>query len=575
MATESYSEILKRKAQEQASGMPTRSKRRKQEAEAKTESEAVAVPEAAEPGASSSSSFKTEHALEEQHSSSLSDAPKVSAADSTCVVWFKSDLRVRDNPALSAATRSGLPVVALFLVNEHEWSGHDMAGVRADFVLRNLACLKQALAEELDIPLVVKVMSEADPTTSSNAVVETARALGASQLHYNHEYEVDEMKRDTRVFRLLTDAGIEPHAYHDQCVMEPGSVRTKEGNVYKVYSMFKKTWITYVVRDRVHARFPAIPTRNPRAVPAAATEYAQLHSKLPDVLAVIDLSPAKAEVARKSFPAGEAEAHRRLVSFLKDKASNYGEARDLPASDGTSSLSPYLSSGVITTKLCVSAALEANHGRIESGNQGITKWISELIWRDFYRHILVEFPRVCKNKPFKLETDRVPWLYDDEALERWKTGRTGYPIVDAGMRQLNHLGWMHNRLRMITAMFLTKDLLLNWRLGERYFMQNLIDGDFANNNGGWQWSASTGVDPQPYFRIFNPLLQSQKCDPDGAYIRKWVPELSKLKGKYIHNPHGELPSDAFAKLGYPAPIVEHKFARDRCLTAFKSALKKI
>ncbi|KAI8911970.1 deoxyribodipyrimidine photolyase [Powellomyces hirtus] len=516
----------------------------------------------------------------------------------TCLVWFKSDLRVRDNPALYAATTattaassaSNLPVIALFLINVAEWALHDMAPLRADFILRNLECLKHELAK-LHIPLIVRVVEPDDdaadhiedrhhPVAAPTAVLEVARRVHARHVFFNREFEVDETRRDKVTQHMLEADGRTVHTFQDQCVMDPGSVRTKEGKVYKVYSMFRTTWITHVVRDRMWDKVIPDPRPNPKGAcgaGSAVAAYLARWSEVPTQLAgdVLRVDPAQAILARTHFPAGEAEAHARLATFLVDRSPTYTTHRDLVAQAGTSSLSPYLSSGILTTRQALHAAMRANNGRIEGGSPGIAKWISELVWREFYRHILVAFPHVCKHQPFKPEYKNVPWLNDPLAFDAWTRGRTGYPIVDAGMRQLNTLGWMHNRCRMITAMFLTKHLLHDWRRGERYFMQHLIDGDFANNNGGWQWSASSGVDPQPYFRIFNPLLQSQKCDPDGTYIRHWVPELTHLHGKALHNPYAELPAAEFARLGYPAPIVDHKFARARCLKAFKTALGKV
>jgi len=220
---------------------------------------------------------------------------------------------------------------------------------------------------------------------------------------------------------------------------------------------------------------------------------------------------------------------------------------------------------VISPHDCLRAAIKANGGKLRNGKNGLDTWISELIWREFYRHILVGYPRVSMSQPFKAATRKIKWNSNDEHLAAWKEGRTGFPIVDAGMRQLQAEGWMHNRVRMITAMFLTKDLFMDWRLGEQHFMRHLIDGDLASNNGGWQWSASTGTDAAPYFRIFNPTSQSTKADPDGDYIRRYVAELSEVTGKAIHDP----PADLREKLGYPLPLVDHKKARQAAIEAFK------
>uniref|UniRef100_A0A914YFD0 Cryptochrome-1 n=1 Tax=Panagrolaimus superbus TaxID=310955 RepID=A0A914YFD0_9BILA len=267
----------------------------------------------------------------------------------------------------------------------------------------------------------------------------------------------------------------------------------------------------------------------------------------------------------------EEEIIKMADNFIELKGDNYKKTRDFPyLSDGTSRLSPYLAIGSISAKYLMVKARAANNNKLSSGSEGITTYINELCWRDFYRNILVAFPHVSKNRPFKRETEKLEWNESPENFDRWCNGKTGFPIVDAAMMQMNTTGWMHNRLRMITAMFLTKDLLINWRMGESYFMSKLIDGDLAANNGGWQWSASTGTDSQPYFRIFNPLLQSQKFDPDGTFIRKWIPELSNIKDKkIIHEPSKHLSAKEFSKLSYPKPICDHAASRIKTIAAFK------
>jgi deoxyribodipyrimidine photo-lyase len=266
------------------------------------------------------------------------------------------------------------------------------------------------------------------------------------------------------------------------------------------------------------------------------------------------------------WPAGEKVALSRLKAFIKDALPDYKDQRDTPAIAGTSRLSAALACGVLSARTCYAFAsamlLEAD----SQEQPQIQTWLDELVWREFYRQVLVGFPRVCRHQPFKTVTRNIPWSDDKTAFEAWCSGHTGFPIVDAAMRQLNTTGWMHNRLRMITAMFLTKDLLIDWRWGERYFMNQLVDGDFASNNGGWQWAASTGTDAVPYFRIFNPVSQSQRFDPQGTFIRTFVPELPGLDDKTIHNP----PPLIRASCGYPMPIVDHTKARLRTLAIFKN-----
>ena len=266
--------------------------------------------------------------------------------------------------------------------------------------------------------------------------------------------------------------------------------------------------------------------------------------------------------------AGEQAAQQRLSIFTAAAIDGYLDQRDFPAKPGTSQLSAYLAAGVISVRQCLHAALAANQGEFDSGKPGVITWINELLWREFYTHILVGYPKVSRHRAFKPETEALAWRNAPKDLLAWQQGRTGFPIIDAAMRQLLATGWMHNRLRMIVAMFLTKNLLIDWREGERFFMQHLVDGCLAANNGGWQWSASTGTDSVPYFRVFNPVSQSKKFDPNGDFIRRWVPELKHLSAKEIHQP--KLLSGLFGTEDYPKPIVDLSTSRLRAIEAFKN-----
>ena len=273
-------------------------------------------------------------------------------------------------------------------------------------------------------------------------------------------------------------------------------------------------------------------------------------------------------LAQSLWPAGEDHAQARLQTFIEKKIKHYAAHRDFPALDGTSTLSPYLAAGIISPRQCLKAAMDVNGQRLESGDESVLSWINELIWREFYKHILMGFPRVSMNKAFKMSTENIRWDNDEALFAAWCEGRTGYPLVDAAMRQLKQIGWMHNRLRMVTAMFLVKDLLIDWRWGEKFFMQHLIDGDLAANNGGWQWAASTGTDAAPYFRVFNPVSQSQKYDPAGEFIRRYCPELRDCDNKTLHAPYA-LSGQYSLLFNYPRPIIDHAAARQRVLHVFK------
>jgi deoxyribodipyrimidine photo-lyase len=468
------------------------------------------------------------------------------------LVWFRSDLRVHDNPALYRATLAHAPagVVGLFVLSPGEWAAHDAAPAKVLFTLACVRELSAALAK-LHIPLLVRHA----PTAAEvpGVVLAAARQAQAGAIHFSREYEVNEQRRDEQVLTLAAAANISVVRSHGQVMLPPGEVLTQGGKPYTVFTPFKRSWLAqWAARSDERAPLPAPARQKP--LPIAAEPVPERLEGFP---CSVDMS---------LWPAGEAAALKRLEAFCTNGLMDYKARRDLPAVSGTSALSPYLTSGALSPRTAMAMAQRANGGSADGGREGAATWMSELIWREFYKHVLAQFPRVCMHRPFKAETARLKWEDNPAHLEAWQQGRTGFPIVDAAQRQLLATGWMHNRLRMITAMFFTKDLLLDWRLGERHFMRCLIDGDLSANNGGWQWSAGTGTDAAPYFRIFNPTSQSEKFDPDGAFIRTWVPELASVSGKAIHDP----PPLLRARLGYPAPIVDHAKARDRTLKAWKA-----
>ncbi|MFO0833462.1 MAG: deoxyribodipyrimidine photo-lyase [Phycisphaerales bacterium] len=467
------------------------------------------------------------------------------------LVWFRSDLRVADNSALHAATNPApdAGVLGVYVISPGEWTAHDGAPVRVEFVLRTLRVLSSDLAKR-NISLLVATAPT--PRDVPGVLSELARSHGVSALFFSREYEVNEAKRDQLVATAFARLRIECRVFDDQVVLAPGSVRTQEDRPYTVFTPFKKRWFA-VLGDHGGARVLAAPkTQTP-------TEISP--SEIPT-----RIDGFVSGIGPLLWPAGEHEAVKRLRRFTGAALDRYKSDRDHPAIDGTSTLSPYLACGAISPRQCLKAAIEANDGKLDSGGPGPVQWISELVWREFYTHIVQAFPRVCKHLAFKPETDRIRWRESPRDFEAWCRGQTGVPIVDAAMRQLNTTGWMHNRLRMIVAMYLSKDLFIDWRMGERYFMRNLVDGYLASNNGGWQWSASTGTDAAPYFRIFNPASQSRTYDADGAFIRRFVPELASVDGDAIHDP----PPLVRARLGYPEAIVDHVASRERVLKAFKA-----
>ena len=466
------------------------------------------------------------------------------------LLWLRNDLRISDNTALAASMNAG-PTIALYLVTPGQWRSHDDAACKVDFWLRNLAELSKRLAE-LNVPLLIR---HVDDWSAAPAVIEElCRALEIGSVHVNDEYGVNEKRRDDAVAEALAGRFIEMRRHLDQLLFAPGSITTLAGDCFKVFSQFRK--VCYVRLAQ------ALPTCVSTPKPQARVNVGS--DPMPES---VDGFARPSEYLRSLWPAGEEFARRRLAIFAADDIAEYERRRDLPAEPGTSQLSPYLAAGVVSARQCLHAALGANRGEFDGGNQGAVTWINELLWREFYKHILVGYPWVSMGRAFRRETEALPWRHAPEDLEAWQQGRTGFPIIDAAMRQLLATGWMHNRLRMVTAMFLSKNLLIDWREGERWFMQHLIDGDLAANNGGWQWSASTGTDSVPYFRLFNPISQSTRFDPQGVFLRRWLPELKELGDREIHNP-AKL-NGLFNAVDYPRPIVELPMSRDRVMTAFR------
>ncbi|WP_447746084.1 deoxyribodipyrimidine photo-lyase [Pseudomonas nicosulfuronedens] len=466
------------------------------------------------------------------------------------LVWLRSDLRLRDNSALHAAAERG-PVIVCYLLSPGQWQRHDDAPCKVDFWLRNLRELRASL-DKLHVPLLIRTTDLWDQ--APDVIAQLCRELDIETVHVNEEYGVNESARDAAVEKALERDGIRLRSHLDQLFFTPGTILTKGGTYFQVYSQFRK-----VCYERLNLGVPRL-----LPAPRAQRKLNIASDVVPERVEGFETPTAE---LREEWPAGEEAAHERMELFTDEILKTYQDTRDLPARDGTSRLSPYLAAGVLSPRQCLHAALANNHGEFETGNSGAVSWINELLWREFYKHILVGFPRVSRHRAFREDTEKLKWRYDQKDLEDWQQGRTGFPIIDAAMRQLLATGWMHNRLRMVVAMFLSKNLLIDWREGERWFMRHLIDGDLAANNGGWQWSASTGTDAAPYFRLFNPISQSERFDPDGRFIRRWLPELAGLQGRAMHDP---------SKLGlfgaecYPQPMCDLPATRGRALEAFKN-----
>ncbi|QHM76222.1 Deoxyribodipyrimidine photo-lyase [Mixta theicola] len=471
----------------------------------------------------------------------------------THLVWLRNDLRVNDNSALWAACRSRhARVIALFIATPAQWRQHNMAPRQAEYIWRSLRQLQQSLAEK---GIALHYHQCDDFAAAVSYLQDFCRQQRVDALFYNYQYEFNERERDAAAERLLSQQGVTVQGFDDSVLLPPGSVRTGNNEAYKVFTPFSKAY-----RKRLRAGLPEC-----LSAPPARTEA--------PLTALPPLSPfdyPRESFDEQLFPVGEAAALQRLRAFCRQPVLAYPAQRDFPASEGTSRLSVCLATGTLSPRQCLHRLLREQPQALEEGAASI--WLNELIWRDFYRHLLVAFPRLCKNQPFAAWTKKVAWQQRPDWFAAWREGKTGYPIVDAAMRQLNATGWMHNRLRMIAASFLIKDLQIDWRSGERYFMSVLIDGDLAANNGGWQWSASTGTDAVPWFRIFNPTTQGERFDAGGEFIRRWLPELAAVPDKAIHHPH-DWAKKNHQRLDYPLPIVEHKAAREQTLAIFEAARK--
>lgn len=470
---------------------------------------------------------------------------------STHLMWFRHDLRLNDNLALAAACRSAdATVIALYIATPKQWQDHAMSPRQAAYIAAQLESLRDAL-EEKGIPLAFLEVD--DFAASVDALKTFCEQHEVTDLFYNYQYEVNERQRDAAVEKTLKQ--VRCQGFDDSVILPPGAVMTGNHQMFKVFTPFKKAWLS-----RLHDGMPECV-----AAPAKRENAPQKLKR-----AAIHFNYPQEEFDRSGFPADEKGTLQRLRDFCQHGAGEYASQRDFPAVEGTSRLSAALATGVLSPRQCLHRLLAEQPGTLKEGAGSV--WLNELIWREFYRHLMTYNPALCKHRPFIEWTERVQWRTSEEHFRAWQTGQTGYPIVDAAMRQMNATGWMHNRLRMITASFLVKDLLIDWRQGERYFMSRLVDGDLAANNGGWQWAASTGTDAAPYFRIFNPTTQGERFDKEGTFIRRWVSELADVPQKGIHEPWKWADKEGVA-LDYPRPIVDHKQARVETLAAYEAARK--
>lgn len=512
---------------------------------------------------------------------------------SPTLLWLRTDLRLGDNPALFAAVAHKGAVIPVFLWMPAEEGRWQPGGATRWWLDASLRALDASLRER-GSRLVVR----------RGPALETLRTLigetGATTVHWNRRYEPDAIARDRQVKEGLRADGIEARSFNGSLLMEPWENVKGDGTAYRVFTPFWKSMLA----------------RGAMAAPVAAPKRLTAPSEWPasDTIDDLGLKPRLdwAGGMRAAWTPGEKGAHLELERFLSGAVTLYPETRDRPDLVGTSRLSPHLHFGEIGPRQAWHAAREFALGDSAERSAGdsersagdtdrsdrrvsdadsraadaehadvsgaVEAWLRQLAWREFGHHLLYHFPHTAEA-PLRPEFERFPWAEDDAALRAWQRGRTGYPIVDAGMRELWTTGWMHNRVRMVVASFLVKDLLLPWQEGARWFWDTLVDADLANNTLGWQWTAGCGADAAPYFRVFNPLLQSRKFDPDAAYLRRWLPELAELPDPWIHEPH-KAPTDVLEAAGvligrdYPAPIVSHEVAKHLALAAYQTITRK-
>lgn len=470
----------------------------------------------------------------------------------TIIIWFRQDLRREDNPALHSAYEEGAKILPVFIEDE-ETPGDWSRGAASKWWLHHsLKSLNDSLSDKLNL------YSGKPQDILPDLIKET----GADAIYWNRCYEPWRKERDKKIKKALEDDGVEVKSFKAGLIWEPWTISTKQDTPYKVFTAFYK-----------NGCLPAGEPDRPLPAPDRLTYHDRLSSALK--LEELKFIPEKDwyKKIEKYWSVGEDHAQKALRHFIKNDVDEYNTMRDRPGVEGTSRLSPHLHFGEISARTAWHEVRKHQHMG-KGSNKDSDVFLSELGWREFSYNLLYHFEDRITDKPLNEKFENFPWQQNKNALKAWKEGKTGYPIVDAGMRQLWETGWMHNRVRMIVASFLIKDLMVHWSEGEKWFWDCLVDADLANNSASWQWVAGCGADASPFFRIFNPVLQGEKFDPKGEYVSEWCPELSKLPNKYIHKPweaDDETLDKAGVKLGetYPRPIVDHSEARDEALTAYK------
>ena len=470
------------------------------------------------------------------------------------VVWLRRDLRLQDQPALTAACAECDDVIPLFVFDDPLLRSRQFGSPCVTFMV---SCLYE-LAGAMAARGLVLQWRQGNPI---DEVIRFVADVRADTIYWNRDYEPVSIERDRTVQQVLMTRGVLVHTFKDHVVFEAEEIRGSTGNPLQRYSAYRARWWT-----KWHATTPSL-------LPFPAKLRGQRAGSSFPQIALPTVEDLGYQAVPLSITPGEKDARRRLRWFLNGPVHTYAEGRNLPAIDGTSKLSPHFRFGTLSVRTAVHAALGTFAIGGRRSRRDVLTWIDELIWREFFQQIVSAFPHVASG-PFRskdgLPRPRSAGTEWNRLYTAWCEGRTGHPLVDAGMRQLNQTGWMHNRVRMVVASFLIKDLRIDWQSGERYFIQQLIDADLAANNGNWQWTASTGTDSMPGYRVFNPMLQSRKFDPEGVYIRQYVPELAAVPTNRIHAPHlmtQEEQALGGCRIGvdYPSPIVDHRQAREEYL----------
>ena len=467
------------------------------------------------------------------------------------VVWLRKDFRLANNPALYHACKDkNLPVIAVYCLSLKQWNEHQIGCNQQSLILNQIEAFRNSLVK-LNIPLLVV---EADFARTPRVLKRTLEKLGCTSLFFNMEYPLDERDRDKKLVESI-ESEIKVHRYACDSIVPPWEIINNSGEAYKVFTPFSKA-VRFRLRDKPLFVYPQ--PSHPSADNYAKGIDAIEKIKLDDKLDAITRLPAIKPSAQSLPDVGFNQTQRRLQNFCEMDLKRYQETRDFPFLNSTSGLSTALAIGSISVGECYLTAQE-------SASEQANKWLTELIWRDFYRSVIWYFPHICKFKAFNPVDDRIVWNQSGEELDKFFAGETGIPIIDAAIKQLTHTGWMHNRLRMVVASYFTKNLWADWRLGHEFFAQHLFDYDFASNIGGWQWCSSVGTDAAPYFRVFNPQSQQSKFDPQAEFVKQWLPDLETYSAKQIHA------FDKQAFTNYSACKVDLKTSRKRSIELFKLA----